>query len=243
MSLVQDRAEEHLRFLLFKRNNNTWHSRGRDCPCQLTTTSAFILDLLRFHPCIHPSPNNSPFKIMPRRRNTYGRREASDSEDDEDDEVAEAIALENALSRLYTVNVTTGQRASKRVRYEEEEDQVVEKAQVAINVDGIHVPIAPLASAVNTFIMGSLAGAASASEDGDHEGGSGGEMEPAEDQGDEDLDDLLLSFGPQLRLEEKDDDGDGEDRDVNPANVVEFSNEDIDNEKVSECTSRYNSFK
>lgn len=163
---------------------------------------------------------------MARKTSTYGRREASDSEEDEDHGRAEALALERALSRRYTVNVSKGRRVTKRVRYEVEEDQVIEKTQDAINVNGKEIPIDLLASAVDSFMD------APNDNSPDHDNApksSGEDNDTSEGLIDEDLDDLLLSFGPQLRLEEKDD----EDDDVDPSNVVEFCVDDVDNEKVS----------
>lgn len=92
---------------------------------------------------------------MGRRNKNCGRREASDSEDEVAD-IARAIELENALSRRFTVNVSKGRRASKRVRYEEEDDQLVQKMRGAIVIGGKEVAIDHLADAVNNLIGSSI---------------------------------------------------------------------------------------
>lgn len=167
---------------------------------------------------------------MARKTSTYGRREASDSEEEEERGTTQAIVLENALSRRFTVNISEGRRVSKRVRYETEEDQLVQKIQSSINVNGEEVSIDLLASAVDNFIGVADDGHSNQSQNTTNS--TDEEHDIAEGLIDEDLDDLLLSFGPQLRLEEKDE----EDEDVDPSNVVEFCDDDVDNDKVSFCS-------
>lgn len=166
---------------------------------------------------------------MRRKGKTYGRRPISDSESDDDDGVLEAMELEVALSRRYTVNASIGRRVSKRVRYEKEVDQIVEKIPEFVNVGGTQVPIDSLARAVDGFMSNSqdtISGNRGVNDSNDSQPPD--EELGAADSKDEDLDDLLLSFGPQLSMEEKDDEDE-----VDPANVVELGDYVDDNEKVS----------
>lgn len=168
---------------------------------------------------------------MAPRSTKYGRRQLSDSEDDEGGDILSAMGLEKALSRRYTVNVTAGHRASKRVRFEEEDDQVVQKTPNIITIGDQQVEVDLLADAVASFTNTSNGADTSAehANRGDHEDKNTlEEGDPDDDLLNAEVDDLLLSFGPQLNLEEDDDDDD-----IDPTNVVDLSDLEVEDEKVS----------